>query len=90
MAAEAYPSRIKAAFKCDRLNFWQMDGLKGTVPLGEPEEPNRQISMDDLFGASFGLDAAEEKTKKTPRCKIYDWRRDNAVLFEAVGRERIR
>ena len=65
----------------------QMDGLKGTVPLGEPEDLSHQMTMDDLFGSTFGFSDVEEKTKKTPRCKIYDWRRDNAIPFEAVGRE---
>lgn len=68
-------------------NLWQMDGLKGTVPLGEPEDLSHQMTMDDLFGSAFGFGDVEEKTKKTPRCKIYDWRKDNAILFEAVGRE---
>lgn len=68
-------------------NLWQMDGLKGTVPLGEPEDLSHQMTMDDLFGSAFGFGDVEEKAKKTPRCKIYDWRRDNAILFEAVGRE---
>ena len=72
-------------------NLWQMDGLKGTVPLGEPEDLHTQITFEDLFGGldlGFGADAP--KAKKTPRCKIYDWRADNAVPFEAVGRETVR
>ena len=68
-------------------NLWQMDGLKGTVPLGEPEDLSHQMTMDDLFGSAFGFGDVEEKKKKTPRCKIYDWRRNNAIPFEAVGRE---
>ncbi len=68
-------------------NFWQMDGLKGTVPLGEPEDLSTQISFDDLFGAALGFSDVTEKTKKTPRCRIFDWRKDCSIPFEAVGKE---
>ena len=30
-------------------NLWQMDGLKGTVPLGEPEDLHTQITFDPGF-----------------------------------------
>ncbi len=71
-------------------NLWQMDGLKGTVPLGEPEDHHQQVSMFDLFGSEMGFETDAPKAKKTPRCKIYDWRADNAVLFEAIGRENVK
>ena len=68
-------------------NFWQMDGLKGTVPLGEPEDLSTQITFDDLFGAALGFSDVTEKVKKTPRCRIFDWRKDGSIPFEAVGKE---
>lgn len=80
-------NELKKAANVITWNLWQMDGLKGTVPLGEPEDLSHQISMNDFYGSEYGFDDVEEKAKKTPRCKIYDWRRDNAILFEAVGRE---
>ena len=57
-------------------NFWQMDGITNTIPFGVPEETEQQIDF-------FGLIAnPEEKTiQETPVCKIYDWRRDNSLLF---------
>lgn len=69
-------------------NFWQMDGLKGTVPLGEPEDLHTQISMDDLFGSALGFTDVEEKTKKTPRCRVFDWRKDCSIPYESVGRDK--
>ena len=71
-------------------NFWQMDGLKGTVPLGEPEDLQHQTSMDAMFGDLFleiGLTVDEPKAKQTPRCRIFDWRKDCSIPFEAVGKE---
>ena len=67
-------------------NLWQMDGLKGTIPLCEPEDIHEQISMDDLFSGAFGFADEAEKTKKTPRCQIFDWRAACSVPFENVGR----
>lgn len=57
-------------------NLWQMDGLKDTVPLGKPYETYYQI---DLFDAEPAFADAEKK--EAVPCKIYDWRRDNSVLF---------
>ena len=68
-------------------NFWQMDGLKGTVPLGEPQDMASQVSMDELFGAALGFSDVTEKAKKTPRCRIFDWRADRSIPFEAIGKE---
>lgn len=68
-------------------NFWQMDGLKGTVPLGEPEDLHTQITFDDLFGAALGFSDMTEKAKKTPRCRVFDWRKDCSIPFETVGKE---
>ncbi len=58
-------------------NTWQMDGLKDTVPFGKPYQQYRQVTLFDSF----------EKTEKQEEdvalpCKIYDWRRDNSLLFK--------
>ena len=69
-------------------NLWQMDGLKGTIPLSEPEEQAEQTNMLDLLVFDSGTAPVAPKAKKAPRCMIYDWRKDNAILFETVGKER--
>ena len=53
-------------------NIWQMDGLTGTVPLGEPEEEICQMSLFE--------DLQSEKT--TPKSKIYNWRSSKSVTFK--------
>lgn len=63
-------------------NLWQMDGLKDTVPFGKPYEEFRQMTLFELWG--------EENMESVPEavpCKIYDWRRDNSVLFTSLKRE---
>lgn len=70
-------------------NFWQMDGLKGTVPLGEPEEVARQVDLLDMAHANDGILDALPRDDGTPRCRIFDWRADRSVLFESVGRKAV-
>lgn len=53
-------------------NFWQMDGIKDTVPLVSPSEVYHQMSL-------FGEEEPEELHKDD--CKIYDWRGQKSLLF---------
>ncbi|EUB18212.1 hypothetical protein HMPREF1508_1307 [Shuttleworthella sp. MSX8B] len=61
-------------------NIWQMDGLKDTVPLGKPYEEFHQMSLLDMYPEEPG--AVEEP--ETILCKIYNWRRDNSVIFRTL------
>ena len=56
-----------------------MNGLSGTIPYGSAEEEFQQI---DFFGL-MGIDIAE--AEQQPRSKIYDWRRDNSLVFKNVN-----
>lgn len=58
-------------------NLWQMDGLKGTVPIN-PQEENVQLS---LKGYS---DDNSEQEKSEIKCRVFDWRRGNSILFEKI------
>ena len=60
-------------------NFWQMDGITNTIPFGAPKVQEEQL---DMFAV---IANPEEKTiKETPVCKIYDWRKDNSLLFTSL------
>lgn len=67
-------------------NIWQMDGLTGTVPLGEPMEENYQYSLFDFLQDEEIH--TEPKETKTPKCKIYDWRASNSILYESLKKEK--
>lgn len=56
-------------------NIWQMDGLKGTVPLGKPYEEFKQMT---LFETDFITD--EDEAEAIP-CKISDWRSKTSLKF---------
>lgn len=57
-------------------NLWQMDGLQNTTPIGKRVELYVQPS---LFATE--VETLEQGTLLALPCKVYDWRRDNALLF---------
>lgn len=62
-------------------NIWQMDGLKGTAPLGKPYEAHQQISIFDFLGQQ---EAREDEPEAVP-CKIRNWRSNTTLRFMDVG-----
>lgn len=56
-------------------NIWQMDGLKGTVPLGKPYEEFKQMSLFEMFGAKDS-----DEAEAVP-CRISDWRSKTSLRF---------
>ena len=67
-------------------NFWQMDGLTGTVPLGklgaDPNAP-KQLSMQDFMP----VESAEAEEHETPPCRIFDWRTRESLTYNALKEE---
>lgn len=74
-------------------NILQMDGLKGTVPLGKPQEEVQQLSW-------FGDISNSISDSKTPlfkqtisadegtECMIYDWRADRSIKYSELKKGR--
>lgn len=67
-------------------NIWQMDGIKNTVPLGKPYEKYQLVSLFDMSSEEISF---QEGLLEARPCKIYNWRRDNSMLFHTV-RERVK
>lgn len=63
-------------------NFWQMDGLTGTVPIGVPRNSMKQMSLFDTV--SDEQDAPQRK-----ECVIYNWRnsRERAITYNSMKRK---
>lgn len=59
-------------------NIWQMDGLTGTIPYHDLQEAVEQQSLFDFF--NDGSPQQDKGAKQFP-CKIYDWRKDNALTY---------
>ncbi|MBR5426794.1 MAG: Eco57I restriction-modification methylase domain-containing protein [Clostridia bacterium] len=71
---QATDAELKEIAKIVSRNLWQMDGLRGTIPMGALFEPVRQLSMFDLF----------EPPKEEPKpCAVYDWRAKKTVPYYA-------
>lgn len=59
-------------------NFWQMDGITGTVPYGKPTEEFHQMSF---FDYEQGINDTEPEQVD---CKIYDWGEKKAITYKSI------
>lgn len=64
-------------------NIWQMDGLKGTVPVGILKEEYHQMSLFESF-----QEVEEQDNEPEVQCKIYDWRSGSSILYSEIGKVR--
>ena len=60
-------------------NVWQMDGFSDTVPLGKPQETYHQVDLFEMMD-----EESEVEKKEAPLCRIWDWRRNNAVIYKTL------
>ena len=67
-------------------NIWQMDGLKGSIPLGALYEQYRQLTLFDIFGMEDGAD--EDEPEEYIPCRVFDWRGQNKSVEFNAFRER--
>lgn len=61
-------------------NIWQMDGLKGTVPVGVLKEEYHQMSLFE----SIDEIKSEDNRIEVP-CRIYNWRSNCSMLYCDLG-----
>lgn len=61
-------------------NFWQMDGLTGTIPFNVPKQDILQTSFFDFFDD-------EPVGRTAPICRIMDWRKDCSIPYNEIGGE---
>ncbi len=67
-------------------NLWQMDGLKGAIPLGALYEQYHQLTIFDIFGMDDS--AGEDEPEEYIPCRVYDWRGQNKSVEFNAFRER--
>ena len=66
-------------------NFWQMDGLTGVVPYGEPKKECEQVDMFSLMDMVIQPEPATETAGAgAQECRIYDWRANESVKFGSI------
>ena len=74
-------------------NIWQMDGLKGTVPLGKPQEEVQQLSWfgdisNSIFDSETPLFEQTISADEGTECMIYDWRADRSIKYSELKKGR--
>ena len=68
-------------------NLWQMDGLKGSIPLGALYEQYHQLTIFDIFGMEDS--ARENEPEEYIPCRVFDWRGQNkSIEFNAFQERR--
>ena len=60
-------------------NFWQMDGLTGTIPFNLPPA-EKQMSFEDYINGEF-----QEQISIIPVCRIMNWRDTKATDYDKIG-----
>lgn len=71
-------SELKKVTNIIVWNFWQMDGITGTVPFGKPKEIKDQL---DLFDFTVGINDTEPEEVD---CKIYDWLNKKSLTYRSI------
>lgn len=62
--------RIFANIIC--WNFWQMDGITGTIPFAVPEQPEEE-QAEQLAMFDFADEPEEPPAPTAPICRVMDW-----------------
>ena len=70
-------------------NFWQMDGLTGKIPYGDPENIQEEPKQMSLFDMGFEfLKPIDIEDMKRPTqmmsCRIFDWRANKSLLYNSL------
>lgn len=68
-------------------NFWQMDGLTGTIPFSLPKQQDEE---QITFGSFFDEVVDEVQLPIMPICRIMDWRKECSVSYDEIrgGKEK--
>ena len=78
---EATRKELWEAARIISWNIWQMDGLKGTIPMGTLYEQNHQMSLFEMENVE--RDRQDDGIDSIP-CRIYNWRsKKKSVEFNA-------
>ena len=72
---EAEKSLLTAITNIITWNFWQMDGLNGTVPLGAPQPMVEQMTLFDI---------EDKPEEKAPLCKVRKWRAKKTIQYKEI------
>ena len=81
---DATLKELREAAKIISWNIWQMDGLKGTIPMGALYEQYHQMNLFEMFGAEMGV---QNEVAESIASRVYDWRGQNKSVEYNAFRE---
>ena len=81
---DATLKELQEAAKVISWNIWQMDGLKGTIPMGALYEQYHQMSLFEMFSMEMGV---QDEVSESIPSRIYDWRGQNKSVEYNAFRE---
>ena len=83
---EAFNKTLKQVANVIAWNFWQMDGLKGTVPYGKQVEKKEGVYQMDFFdmGWTAGEELENDAEVMAQECRIFDWRTKESVAYSSL------
>ena len=90
---EEFEKTLKQIVNVITWNFWQMDGLKGTIPFGSEKNISKKPVQSNIFmmGWNLGVDNEDEMRKIfestsviEQKCRIFDWRSKQSVQYSSL------
>lgn len=78
---DATPAELRKIANIIAWNIWQMDGLTKTIPFSKKQENEQQ----DMFSIFFDTEIVKEEERKSPPCRVYDWKANKSVAFDQIG-----
>ena len=86
LGAEPRADELRRVANVISWNFWQMDGLTGTVPFSWIEAGVKETEQLSMFSLLPDLAPAPQKQMVPMPCRIYDWRRKAPLLYNDMKR----
>lgn len=67
-------------------NFWQMDGITGSVPFCKEEVPKYNVTLFDCTSdESFKIESDDKEESQPVFCRIFDWRNTKqSILYNDI------
>lgn len=78
--SQPYISLLRKVTNIICWNFWQMDGLTGTIPFNLTSE-EKQMSFEDYVNGEYH----KEQISIIPVCKIMNWRDTKSTDYDKIG-----
>lgn len=91
---DLFRKTLKQVVNVIAWNFWQMDGLTGTIPLGPAKTASGDAVQSNIFNMGWNLGVENEEEMKRnfegpdpaygQECRIFDWRTKRSITYNSL------